>query len=231
MKIDDTPIRELEAKLGVPDRFFAGLREETDWSFIIKLAALMEAALSSVIVAALGRPEIADTVVAMSLSDNKPGKLRVAQRLGLLDGEQAAFLKQLQKFRNECAHQIQNVNFDLKQRVNALCDPEVAAFARAAALIPQGKSSIDGETIDFARGRPKELLWLGAMAVLLGLAFRNKDAELANERARLYESFYKAYGVHSFGGLASSPGLTATDAGHGLLGLPLKAEEDSRTAR
>lgn len=40
----DRGILELESKIGVKSGFFASLLEEDDWSFVIKLHALFEAA-------------------------------------------------------------------------------------------------------------------------------------------------------------------------------------------
>lgn len=47
-------VEELVKELGLPEGFYAELLGEDDWSFIIKLHALMEAAVTGLIVAALG---------------------------------------------------------------------------------------------------------------------------------------------------------------------------------
>jgi len=48
-------LEELETRLCLPMGFCEGLRREDDWSFIIKLHALLEAALTALLAAKIGQ--------------------------------------------------------------------------------------------------------------------------------------------------------------------------------
>ena len=51
-------INELENDTGVKEGFFISLLKEDDWSFIIKIHALYEAAITSLILNKLGQPTL-----------------------------------------------------------------------------------------------------------------------------------------------------------------------------
>ncbi|MBO7928089.1 hypothetical protein J5X91_17790 [Pseudoalteromonas sp. K222D] len=54
-------VSELERLLGLPDDFYQGLLKEDDWSFIIKLSAVFEAAGTQALAAKLQHKEIEDS--------------------------------------------------------------------------------------------------------------------------------------------------------------------------
>ena len=70
----DKCIKDLEKQLSIPEGFFNKLHDEDDWSFIIKLHALFEAALSFLITQKLGDDRLLNIFAAMEMSQKK-GKL------------------------------------------------------------------------------------------------------------------------------------------------------------
>src|SRR5438128_464980 len=75
----------IEVHLDVPDGFILGLmRDGDDWTFLLRLHALVEASLEYVIVAKIDRPEIADWVRRHNIA-GKTGKLELATLLGAVD--------------------------------------------------------------------------------------------------------------------------------------------------
>jgi hypothetical protein len=75
----------IEKTLGLPRQLFASLLDEpSDWSFVIKLAVMLEAALTQVISSRLDTPELQRHLARLNL-DGRTGKLQLAIDLGVID--------------------------------------------------------------------------------------------------------------------------------------------------
>ena|SRR5437660_11669723 len=82
-KLEDS-LGRLEHDSGLPSGFCLALLQENDWSFVIKLHALLETAVSQLLVHALGGEELVDVFSALEMSNTKTGKLAFVKTLGLL---------------------------------------------------------------------------------------------------------------------------------------------------
>ena len=94
-------VREFEPELGVPAGFFERLYNEDDWSFVIKLHALIEAAATKVLVECLNKPELRDYVARAPLSGAENGKLPMMKALGIGDSQFRGFIRKLSELRNQ----------------------------------------------------------------------------------------------------------------------------------
>jgi hypothetical protein len=104
--------RRLEDELGLPANWLFTLVKESDWSFVIKLHALFEAALTHLLEASLQKPELGEFISRMNTS-GRLGKVAMARALELVDKEQARYLELLSRMRNDCVHDVRNVSFTL----------------------------------------------------------------------------------------------------------------------
>lgn len=69
-------INTLETEIGIASGFFERLLQDgDDWSFVIKLHALAEAALTHLLTAAVGREELSDLFSSLPMADSRRGKL------------------------------------------------------------------------------------------------------------------------------------------------------------
>lgn len=93
----------LEHRLGIPKGFYARQLKEDDWSFVIKLNALFEAACAHALVTRLGAPELIDQFARLEVADRDRGKVKFLSTLGSISDEQAAFLRRLAELRNALA--------------------------------------------------------------------------------------------------------------------------------
>src|SRR3546814_18866509 len=80
----DAGILELEAKIGVRENFFKDLLGEDDWSFVIKLHALFEAACTHLLLFHFKEPELTDIFARLELSNKATGKIAFLGKLELL---------------------------------------------------------------------------------------------------------------------------------------------------
>ncbi len=73
-EIDQT-IARLESELALPNGFFDALKNEEDWSFILKCHALMESACSFLLTAYFDNPNYEDIFSRLEMSNRKKGKV------------------------------------------------------------------------------------------------------------------------------------------------------------
>jgi hypothetical protein len=103
----------LDRELGVPEAFvFNLIGEKDDWSFIVKLCAYFEAALTNVLAEKL-TPKLVDVISNMPFSDNKSSKARMAKELGVISDDDYKFIRALAQTRNIFVHRIGNVTKSL----------------------------------------------------------------------------------------------------------------------
>jgi hypothetical protein len=128
-KEDYTP---LEQWLGLPETFILRLREEgNDWEFIIKAHALIETALTEVLVHRLGHPELEELVGRLPIN-GFASKLTFSQALGIfrVPGRvDEKFIISLGEIRNRLVHNIKRgVSFALVDYLRDLDITDKDAF-------------------------------------------------------------------------------------------------------
>jgi hypothetical protein len=122
-------VRALEAELDLPSGFLERLKEEDDWSFIIKAHALIEAAVSYLLCGALGKPALAEVFSRLELSDKHRGKVAFASALDLISKPDRRFIASLSELRNALVHDVRNTGFNLSRHVAAMGPKELGEFA------------------------------------------------------------------------------------------------------
>ncbi len=110
LKILKEKIAPLEKRLKIPPEFFMKLlKEDSDWSFIIKLNALVEVALAHHLATKLRKNELQNTFLRLDLASKETGQLAFLKALGLLEN-QRNFIFILATIRNDYVHDISNVS-------------------------------------------------------------------------------------------------------------------------
>lgn len=159
----------LERKLGVEQGFFESLdrEDETDWAFVIKVHALIEAAISHLLTESLNRPELNKLFSRLDMSNATTGKTAFAKALGLLDAPEHLFIRSLSEMRNKLVHDVRNVNFDLSSYVEEMNQKDQDAFLKKFNLL---STEITEDIRNLFRFDPRQALWYSAMS-LLGIVY------------------------------------------------------------
>jgi hypothetical protein len=155
----------LEAKLGVKAGFFESLEHEdqNDWSFVIKLHALVEAAVSHLLTEQLHRPELASLFARLDISNKTTGKAAFVEALGLLDKPERRFMSSLSELRNMLVHDIRNVDFDLLRHVERMNRDQQAVFLNSFNLL---STELTDDVRTLFHHDPRQALWYSGMAFL-----------------------------------------------------------------
>jgi hypothetical protein len=116
----DAEVAALERRLGLPEGFWANLAEEDDWSCVVKLNALIEAACTHALIARLRCPEIAEPLAHLELAGSKCGKTAFLSALGCITKQQTTFIRKLAEIRNDLVHNVANAGVNLPEYLAAL---------------------------------------------------------------------------------------------------------------
>src|SRR5689334_21604877 len=127
---EDT-VRRFEADLGLPDGLYRRLLEEDDWSFIVKVYALVEAAATHLLTDVLGRPELTRIFSRLEMSDSQTGKLAFAEALSCFEQRDRVFIRELGKIRNKFVHDIHHISLTLPEYVSRLDHDQFKNFRAA----------------------------------------------------------------------------------------------------
>lgn len=205
-------VARLEKELELPDGFFQSLLKEDDWSFLIKLHALFEAAISYVVVHKLGCAALDGTFARMAMS----GKIEFAMALGLIDGMERGFIVQLSQLRNRCVHNVREAaTFNLTDTCAAMNADQKANFVRVICGTKGDEPfELRGERTTLREAilrNPKFFLWDIGMAVLACLHLQKETEEVRQGLLQQQRETYQ---------LLKQMGLTGGGTGgKGLLGL------------
>lgn len=156
----------LARDLGVDSKFFSKIAEEDDWSFIIKLHALLEGALNHVLSAHFRDKRLFEVFRRIEMSAKHKGKAAIAHALDIITKEEMAFLFKLSEIRNCAAHEIENLNLDIKDWLETEFEG-LASFRKGMNTIcAQPINGTEGlDTKALAVENPKSVIWLTAMVI------------------------------------------------------------------
>jgi len=159
----------LEQRLGLAPGFFEALDadDESDWSFVIKLHALVEAAVSHMLTTELKRQELEGLFARLDISNKTIGKAAFVKALGLLDEPARRFMSSLSELRNLLVHDVRNVNFDLERHVKGMNAKEQGEFLKGFNLL---STAVTDDIRALFLLDPRQALWYSGMA-FLGLVY------------------------------------------------------------
>ena len=196
----DQGIIDLQNKIGLRSDFFKDLMKEDDWSFVIKLHALIEAIVTSLLVFHFNEKKLTQIFSRLELSNKTTGKLAFLRETGLLGNDNIRYIFTLSELRNKLVHNVENCNINLVEFVDSLDKNQLknfAIFMRPSEsivrdIIKMGHGeNLDKNLIrqceinalvDFAKTDPKRHIWIGAYSLLV----------------TIYESFYYSDYLQSF---------------------------------
>lgn len=187
-------IMELERAVGAKPGFFYALMREDDWSFVIKLHALVEAAVTHLLVIASGTDKLGDVYTLLELSDSRKGKLAFVRELDLLSDKYRRLIKTLSEIRNNLVHDIKNVGITLDDYVGKLDKQQRQSFIEAILLDFDSPIDIGGRNVpirEVLAENPKFGIWMAAMDLLASIYMAKEHFKMRGHYLRLTQTLAK----------------------------------------
>jgi len=171
-------IGEFEKRVGLPTGFVYSLAQEDDWTFVIKIHALYETALTHILAMTFGNEKLEDALAEISMAH----KLKLASACSLFDKEDRGMLHALSNLRNKLVHSVDQVAFSF---FTYLSDQNrkkqfLESFAQIwpDPIILPGDGKVEREA--FVIENPRITVWLWCQRILANVYFEH-------ERRRLQE--------------------------------------------
>jgi hypothetical protein len=169
-------VRKFENELGLPERFFETIKEEDDWSFVIKLHALIEASITNILTDKFIDQDLVDIFSQMELSNKRTGKIAFIKKMNLLQKKYRNFISKFSELRNLLVHEISNVKFSFKNYIDYLDESQMKSLSNALAVGIREKKSKNTSSYRLEQfiKDPKLCIWISALC-LLSILTVNKD--------------------------------------------------------
>ena len=129
MKNTDRSLNALISHLGLRDDFISELIEEDDWSFVIKLHALFEAACTHLLLYHFKEPNLAQILNRLPLSDGQIGKIYFLNKLELIGKDTLKYIVSLSELRNKLVHDIETIQFSFNNLIKGFDKQQMERFA------------------------------------------------------------------------------------------------------
>ena len=156
--------------------FLTELSNDSDWSFVIKVQALVEGAITQAILRQIADERLKKTIETMPLIGEEASKISLAKALALLTSEQRRFVKRMATLRNSLAHRIENVGFTFITFTASLDKPTRRDWQESLAWFAESDES---KAIWFrmATEQPRRTIYLGVflLVALLDIDGSGKD--------------------------------------------------------
>lgn len=187
----DSGIERLQTRIGLEKDFFKNLLEDDDWSFVIKLHALIEAVCSGLLTFHFNEPKLGRIFSRIELSDKTKGKIQFLKETGLIDEFDRKYIAALSELRNRFVHDVKNCGIKLNDVVNSYDKNQMKNFAinfspfesqiRKFKIVEKDgnrinkKEKLDRQAtienvIKRAKENPKSHIWIGGYNLLVNMS-------------------------------------------------------------
>jgi hypothetical protein len=178
METQDIPqiILTFERELKLPQYFFLKLVDEDDWTFVIKLSSLFEAACTQLLVTKLKASVLTNAIAHLELGNKKYGKLEMLDKLGAIDAESRHFIISLAELRNVFVHDVSKTSTSILQHVESM--KESSNIIRHMVFYLLTKDNLGGKeisNISFFKLTPKKAIWIGAAVCLSKMLLKKEE--------------------------------------------------------
>ena len=197
-------IADFERELGLPDNWMLDQLRQDDWSFVVKIHALLESAVTYALETAVEQLAMREFVGRLSLS-GRASKLALAELLDLLTRDQISFIRMLSQIRNACVHDVRNVSFSFAKFPKADADRFIDI---ALKIMPPPRGS-EGELVNIRDiNLPLKVLIITAtIPTILHLYGKATQAQaIVNARKRIFEQAKGALTIDDIPNWDAMPG-------------------------
>ena len=104
-------------RLGLTHSPLRSLENDDDWTFVIKMYAIVEAALNHLLMVCLNDPKLSEITAKLPTNDQRKGKMAFIKAYHLLSEDSCLFVRLFSDIRNSAVHDAKSFNLDLTKSV------------------------------------------------------------------------------------------------------------------
>jgi hypothetical protein len=171
-EISESLLSDFESK----SRFITDLLDQDDWSFVIKGHAILEAAVTEMVVEQLGESRLKPIIERLPLSDGQTGKIVIAKHLDLLSDEQRKFIRWFSELRNPLVHRLENVGFTFERYISGMDKNQKQSWNESIIWFAEGEVSRK-EWKSTAEKTPKLAIYMGLLQIVCGCGIKSQQVK------------------------------------------------------
>jgi len=188
-------VRLLEESIGLQRGFFQKLVHDDDLTFIVKIHALVESAVSHLLVEEINQPKLNNFITRLELNNKVSGKVALAKALDAIDKEERTTIRKLSEIRNDYVHDVLTTETSLSNWISKLernkFEEYLKTFGPAEDVVLRDVKRISRN--DFFRDNPKICIWFECEFMLAMIYQRKKKTEAINRVREVSQDFFREY--------------------------------------
>lgn len=179
----------LEQVLGLPEDFVIRLLEEDDWSFVIKGHAVIEAAVTHLLIHSCD-PRLSPVLERLPLGGGKTGKISFIEHLDRLPEAAVTFVRRFSELRNSLIHGTGAFDFSFDIYLSRMSPGDRRTLAKqlVAAVGLEGDSDVAAGAESFLLRDPKPSFGFAIFGVLAQALFSIDPSEREKATSKATES-------------------------------------------
>jgi hypothetical protein len=196
-------IKNFEKRVGLPTGFIHSLAQEDDWTFVIKIHALYETALTHILATTFGNVKLQEALAEIAMAD----KLKLASACSLFDKEDRGMLHALSNLRNKLVHSVDQVGFSFSSYLSDQNRKKrfLESFAQIwpDPIILPGNRQLKREA--FVIENPKITVWLWCQRILANVYLEHERQQLHDyaatrnhKQAETFRKLLEAFRVRNY---------------------------------
>jgi len=156
----------LAETVGISRAFQDSLDRDDDWTFVIKLHAMVELALTHLVLSRLPESAKLEKIISnLDLNDKRKGKIAFIRAFGLLPDNAILFVQKLCELRNIAVHGLKRFNLDLAIYFKGLENKERGNWRNAITTF--SVSRLTRAQIDLALAHPRSTLHACCISIMI----------------------------------------------------------------
>jgi hypothetical protein len=159
-------LAEMEPRLGLPNGFIVRLLNDDDWSFVIKMHALLESTVTVVLANLFHHDEVQNALAQVEMHH----KIKMLSALNVFSSAERGALRALSTLRNDLVHNVEQVTFSFTEYLKN--SDARKNFVQNFGFGWAEKVDVAGKTVTreiLALGSPQFTMWL-VVAYVVGYA-------------------------------------------------------------
>lgn len=173
LRVAEHNLGDISKILGLNQQVILDLIDEpSDWSFVIKIAVIVEAALTQAIASRLDTTELQNHLNRLSVG-GRTGKIQLSSDLGMLGPKAVARLKSIASLRNVFAHDVSVIGLSLGAYVESLSKQEKLRLLSELLGIDGKEQS--SSTAEISAETARHIVWVASVLSLLDLSHTYKS--------------------------------------------------------
>jgi hypothetical protein len=156
--------------------FLHGLLKQDDWSFVIKAHALLEAAITQMVIANVGNEQLASFIERLPLG-GQFGKIKLCEQLDLLPDAHRRFARWFSEFRNPLVHRLDKVTFTFGKHVKGFKADEARRWVDSVVWFSKDDPKTQKAWKLIVRTAPKHTLFMGLYLIIGECIIRSHDSK------------------------------------------------------